>query len=417
VIEGIIVGSGKLAIEIGGKIGQDRESRNRKGPKDTDAIKVFVVQRTRALRREAMAEWGRPRQESPIFNTIGALDLFDICGEESAEESDSMSRVKRGVFYVNQRIVPRYPSGTTTVDQMQVNYEIPDGDSSAVPIVLVPGGLHTSACYDETPDGRKGWRSLFVERKHPVYVAEHVGHGSSGFDQRRLDRAQLEGDANVLPELFSMSHEDMWYIFRFGDVQPQFHVGTQFPVDHIEHYWAQLIPNTEPFNDDPHSVTVRALVKLLERIGPAVLLVHSQSGPYAIEVAARTPNLVAGIVNIEPPGTKLHVATQRTSADLLTMPNPDHSQEKLAILARVPQIIIWGDFVDGHPWWTQLYSEVAEYVETLRTLGGIAVNLSLPELGIVGNSHMMMLEKNNIEISQVVLDWINKYCHPSRSTL
>jgi len=35
----------------------------------------------------------------------------------------------------------------------------------------------------------------------------------------------------------------------------------------------------------------------------------------------------------------------------------------------------------------------------------------LPEVGIHGNGHMMMLEKNNLQIAALLADWAQKNIH------
>src|SRR5690606_36296258 len=49
-----------------------------------------------------------------------------------------------------------------------------------------------------------------------------------------------------------------------------------------------------------------------------------------------------------------------------------------------------------------------QFVDALNDLGGTATNLSLPAIGIHGNGHMMMMEKNSDQIAQVLIDWITR---------
>lgn len=318
--------------------------------------------------------------------------------------------VQHGSFYVNQRNVPAYPGGTTTVDQMYVQYEIPIGHPNpGIPIVMVPGGFHTSATYDETPDGRSGWRDYFVTAGHPLYIAEHVGHGPSGFSHRLIDRARIENDATLLPPILFFTHEQVWPIFRFGSEYPSFFADTQFPVDAIDHYWAQLVPNTEVFQDDPAGVTVRALGELLGRIGPAVLIVHSQSGRFAPEVAGRWPDLVAGVVALEPASGVIPGATVPTVDGRLGLDKQVEYSHLLADLARVPFLFVWGDHLHGDAFWDIQHGWAEQFIDDVVGAGGVAAHLDLPENGLRGNSHMMMLERNNLEIADLLERWIAEF--------
>ena len=67
-----------------------------------------------------------------------------------------------------------------------------------------------------------------------------------------------------------------------------------------EQYFAQIVPNTETSYAEGGRTTTRALAALLDRIGPAVILVHSQSGAYGLGAAIERPDLVKAVVSIEP---------------------------------------------------------------------------------------------------------------------
>ena len=41
--------------------------------------------------------------------------------------------------------------------------------------------------------------------------------------------------------------------------------------------------------------------------------------------------------------------------------------------------------------------------------------IKLADIGIHGNGHFLMLEKNNMEIAGVIADWLNKRVTPSEA--
>src|SRR5262249_9972546 len=47
-------------------------------------------------------------------------------------------------------------------------------------------------------------------------------------------------------------------------------------------------------------------------------------------------------------------------------------------------------------------------VEYLRQAGVPVTFIKLAEIGIHGNGHMMMLEKNSDQVAQVIADWLDK---------
>jgi hypothetical protein len=45
----------------------------------------------------------------------------------------------------------------------------------------------------------------------------------------------------------------------------------------------------------------------------------------------------------------------------------------------------------------------------LKTAGGDAQMLNPPERGIRGNSHMIMQDTNNLQIADLILQWIDEH--------
>jgi hypothetical protein len=46
------------------------------------------------------------------------------------------------------------------------------------------------------------------------------------------------------------------------------------------------------------------------------------------------------------------------------------------------------------------------YGEAIKKAGGSADWINLPDIGIKGNSHMLMQDKNNSEIAEVIQKWL-----------
>jgi hypothetical protein len=87
------------------------------------------------------------------------------------------------------------PADSVTVDQMYVEYMVPDG-AAKIPVVLIHGATLSGKSYDTTPDGRMGWFEYFVRKSHPTYVIDQVGRARSGFNQAALNR-RLAGAAGA----------------------------------------------------------------------------------------------------------------------------------------------------------------------------------------------------------------------------
>jgi hypothetical protein len=53
------------------------------------------------------------------------------------------------------------------------------------------------------------------------------------------------------------------------------------------------------------------------------------------------------------------------------------------------------------------------YAPQIEAAGGDITFMSLPEVGIVGNSHMLMLDRNNLEIADLIMEWIETHARAS----
>ena len=59
-----------------------------------------------------------------------------------------------------------------------------------------------------------------------------------------------------------------------------------------------------------------------------------------------------------------------------------------------------------HPRWAAYKKIDTEYGDAIKTAGGSVDLVNLPDIGIKGNSHMLMQEKNNAEIAEVIQKWL-----------
>lgn len=68
--------------------------------------------------------------------------------------------------------------------------------------------------------------------------------------------------------------------------------------------------------------------------------------------------------------------------------------------------MIYGDYLDGTSWQSVL-EDCQAFVNEINAAGSNAAMIHLPDLGIYGNSHMMMQDKNNLEVADLILNWID----------
>jgi len=272
----------------------------------------------------------------------------------------------------------------------------PCGGNPKLPIVMLHGGFHTGSGYLTTPDGRSGWAHYFSALGHAVYVPDWPGHGRSPADR----------------DFATLSTRDI----------------------------------------------AQSLAVLMQDVGPAIVFAHSAAGPVAWWIAAQHPSLVAAIVGLAPgPPANIQRPLPDESAAIAELrhdpaagcpiyspqdrpvwvdrnfirtfwtngPQFPHDAfdayarsivpESAAVLnerfhiggrglsipgpesiAGCPVLIVTGELDPRHP--REVDAQVAEF------LG--AKHLWLPQAGVLGNGHMLMLETNSDEIAGLISTWL-----------
>jgi pimeloyl-ACP methyl ester carboxylesterase len=284
--------------------------------------------------------------------------------------------------------------GHITINQMYVRFMVPDGGDGNVPVVMLHGATLTGKSWETTTDGRMGWDEYFVRKGYPVYVPDQVGRGRSGFNQAVLNdvRAGVAA-ADNLPSWLRFSDEGVWPNFRFGAKPGEPFADTQFPVDAVGELSKQAVPDITSGLPQPNP-NWKALADLAGQLKGAVLMGHSQSGSFPLEAALLNPAAAKGLVLVEPGRC------------------PEYTADQIKTLATVPVLIVFGDHretptgLPSLPTWQQRYEMCQAMIGRLKAVGGRAEMLAPPDRGIKGNSHMIMQDKNHLQIADLILQWI-----------
>ncbi|MBT9432924.1 alpha/beta fold hydrolase [Candidatus Sodalis endolongispinus] len=144
----------------------------------------------------------------------------------------------------------------------------------------------------------------------------------------------------------------------------------------------QVVPRWATTDD----LILAAYCRLLDRVGPQIIIAHSQGAVFALRAAARRPNNVKAIVAIEPA--------------------QGGGEEALAALADITLLLVYGDNVHCDARWPQIRARTDAYFDRLFARGARVDILDLPREGMARNSHMLMMELNNHAIAALIARWL-----------
>jgi hypothetical protein len=101
--------------------------------------------------------------------------------------------------------------------------------------------------------------------------------------------------ANQAPWL-RFSDEVVWPSFRFGSKLGAPYPDSQFPVTAVDELAKQGVPDVSFGGLPTPNPTFKALSDLATHLNGAVLMGHSQSGPFPLEAALLNPTVARGLV-------------------------------------------------------------------------------------------------------------------------
>jgi hypothetical protein len=296
----------------------------------------------------------------------------------------------------------RTPAGQTFHgDHAYIFYQIPENPRK-FPLVFWHGNGQFSKTWETTPDGREGFQNIFLRRGFGVYLIDQPRRGNAG-------RGAVASSITPTPD------EQEWFgTFRIG-IWPDYFPGVQFAKDPetLNQYFRQMTPNTGPFDME---VLSDAVSELFNKIGPGILVTHSQSGGPGWLTAIKNPQVKA-VVAYEPgsnfifPEGEVPPPIQSSAGPLSAIGVPMTDFMKLT---GIPIIIYYGDNIPDQPvvnpgqdgWRVRL--EMAElWRDAVNHYGGDVTLVHLPEIGIHGNTHFPFSDLNNVEIADLLSEFLH----------
>jgi pimeloyl-ACP methyl ester carboxylesterase len=346
-----------------------------------------------------------------------------------------------GSFYVGGEWVGK-PAEKVMHGAMYVEVWVPKKIQHPYPIVFVQGGGgQTVVAAIQTPDGRPGWAYDFVNAGYTVYMVDPPGSGRSAYFPD-LDSPQVPPRTDTLmEEVWTGGHPPTPEMAKSW---PQREKYTQWPSDApnkgiigdpVFDYYAKT--EVQHIVDYQEKLFSEALIRLLDLIGkPVIALVNSGYAPSGWAAADARPKLIKGIIAVEPwappienaelgktgPGrvwglsnlplhydpevkdpSELRPVRQERPVDPGLIPcwlqrEPAH---KLVNMLGFPVLDVSGEASYHRP-----YARcVAEW---LNQAGVKTTYVRLEDVGLSGNGHQMMSERNSAGIARFFIEWLDK---------
>jgi hypothetical protein len=295
------------------------------------------------------------------------------------------------------------PAGQTFHgDHAYAFYQVPE-NARKLPLVFWHGAGQFSKTWESTPDGREGFQNIFLRRQFAVYVIDQPRRGNAGRSTQPISIAPT-------PD------EQFWFnTFRVGN-WPQYFEGVQFSRDPeaLNQYFRQMLPNTGPYDAEVISDASSALFK---KIGPGVLVTHSQAGGPGWLTAIKNAN-VRAIVAYEP-GSGFVFPEGEVPPPMASSAGPlEASSVPLADfmkLTKIPIVIYYGDNIPtapsanpGQDGWRVRLAMARLWADAIKRHGGDATVVHLPEIGIRGNTHFPFSDLNNLEVADQMSGFLKK---------
>jgi pimeloyl-ACP methyl ester carboxylesterase len=351
-----------------------------------------------------------------------------------AAEPGPLQIAKQGYIYAGGEYIDG-SDGKYMQGQAYVEYQIPQTKTQPFPIVMIHGGGQNGSNFTGTPDGREGWAQYFLRQGYAVYVVDQVGRGRSPLHPSYGETARRP-TSWIQQQFTAPGRSKLW---------PQATRHTQWPGAGVagdpafDQFYAEQMPSIASFPKQ-QELNRDAGVALLDMIGPAIVMTHSQSGTFGWPIADARPNLVKAIVAVEPSGPPVRDAEFKGAPDYfadgpqskpwglgamrlayegvtdpsgLTFVQQEKSDtpdlvkcwrqrepaRQLVNLRSVPVLIIASE-ASYHAAYDHCTSQYLAQAGVKNTF------IRLEDRGIKGNGHMMMLEKNNQEIAALMADWL-----------
>lgn len=331
---------------------------------------------------------------------IIALNFVVSCS--SPEHKKAMIIESQGSFAIGGTVIEK--SGQTLHgDHSYVFYQKPVNAHKNA-LVFLHGFGQSAKTWESTPDGREGYQNLFLKKGYSVYLLDQPRRGKAG-------RSTVPLNIEATPD------DQQWFnIFRVG-IYPDYFPGVQFSQDKntIDQYFRQMTPNTGAFDSGIISDSISAL---FDKIGPGVLVTHSQGGGPGWQSVMKNKK-ITGVIAYEP-GSGFafpvgEVPPLMTSAGGSKLAAESVAMDEFLKLTKIPIVIYYGDNIPAQPsknagqdQWRIRLDMARLWAAAVNRHGGDVTVVHLPEVGLKGNTHFPFSDLNNVEVAAIMQKFLQQ---------
>jgi pimeloyl-ACP methyl ester carboxylesterase len=354
-----------------------------------------------------------------------------MCGPCSADAERAPTI--REYFYVGGKYTG--PPNQVMAGQMYVEVLHPARVTQKYPLVFFHGNWQTATTWMGTPDGRPGWADYFLAQGYRVYLVDQPARGRSPWHSSTNGPLGSPRPSLIEQRFTAPAVTGLW---------PQAKKHTQWPGQGDRKgrmgdpvfdafYATQVASLTDEV--ETQSLVQAAGAALLDRIGSAIIVTHSQAGAFGWLLADARPQLVKGILAVEPAGppfqnavfdednarpwglTDIPLAYDPPLAEARNLKKVRQQAadgpglakcwlqadppRQLPRLRDIPVLIVTTE-ASYHAVYDHCTAKYLDQAGVKNTF------VHLESVGIRGNGHMVMLEKNNLVVAAFLQKWISE---------
>src|SRR6202000_3472820 len=137
---------------------------------------------------------------------------------------------------------------------------------------------------------------------YAVYVVDQPGRGKAAYNEKAYGPLTYPNLKFTQERFTTFEKTKMW---------PQAHLHNQWPGTGepgdpaFDNFYSSQMPSISSFAEQ-QALMRDAGAALLDKTGPAIIMIHSQSGAFAWPIIQARPKLVVGLLAVEPSGPPVH---------------------------------------------------------------------------------------------------------------